>query len=107
VTPSEHLALPTIEDVKEGVIAYRIAAHAADLARGHKGAQLWDRAMSKARAAFRWRDQVALSVDPETAARFRLESGGTIDACDRHCSMCGPEFCAMKLSEKAGKSLRK
>jgi phosphomethylpyrimidine synthase len=99
VTPREHLGLPDREDVRQGVLAYKIAAHAADLAKGHPGAQRWDDAMSRARFAFRWEDQFALSLDPETARRMHDESlpaGTAKDA--RFCSMCGPRFCSMRIS---------
>jgi len=100
VTPKEHLGLPDREDVKQGVIAYRIAAHAADLAKGHPAARLWDDAMSKARFEFRWRDQFALALDPETAQAFHDETLPADGAKVAHfCSMCGPKFCSMKISQ--------
>ena len=100
VTPKEHLGLPDRDDVKAGVIAYRIAAHAADLARGHPGAQAWDDAISKARFEFRWEDQFNLSLDPVTARDFHDETLPAEGAKVAHfCSMCGPKFCAMKISE--------
>jgi phosphomethylpyrimidine synthase len=100
VTPKEHLGLPDREDVKAGVIAYRIAAHAADLAKGHPAARLWDDAMSKARFEFRWRDQFALALDPETAQAFHDETLPADGAKVAHfCSMCGPKFCSMKISQ--------
>ena len=100
VTPKEHLGLPNRDDVKDGVIAYRIAAHAADLARGHPGAQAWDDAISKARFEFRWEDQFNLSLDPVTARAFHDETLPAEGAKIAHfCSMCGPKFCAMKISE--------
>ena len=100
VTPKEHLGLPDRDDVKAGVIAYRIAAHAADLARGHPGAQAWDDAISKARFEFRWEDQFNLSLDPVTARAFHDETLPAEGAkVARFCSMCGPKFCAMKISE--------
>ncbi|MDE2075116.1 MAG: phosphomethylpyrimidine synthase ThiC [Alphaproteobacteria bacterium] len=101
VTPKEHLGLPDKEDVKAGVIAYRIAAHAADLAKGHPAARLWDDAMSKARFEFRWRDQFALALDPETAEAFHDETLPAEGAKLAHfCSMCGPKFCSMKISQE-------
>ncbi len=100
VTPKEHLGLPNRDDVKDGVIAYRIAAHAADLARGHPTAQRWDDAISKARFEFRWRDQFNLSLDPVTAREFHDETLPAEGAKVAHfCSMCGPKFCSMKISE--------
>lgn len=100
VTPKEHLSLPNLEDVREGVIAYKIAAHAADLAKGFPGAQVRDDALSKARYEFRWKDQFNLSLDPEKAKRFYLESRRDApDADDRFCTMCGPNFCAMRISQ--------
>ncbi len=100
VTPKEHLGLPDRDDVKAGVIAYRIAAHAADLARGHPGAQAWDDAISKARFEFRWRDQFNLSLDPVTAREFHDETLPAEGAKVAHfCSMCGPKFCSMRISE--------
>ena len=99
VTPKEHLSLPDLEDVREGVIAYKIAAHAADLAKGFPGAQLRDNAMSKARYQFRWKDQFNLSLDPEKAKSYYLESRRDApEANDRFCTMCGPNFCAMRIS---------
>lgn len=97
VTPKEHLGLPDKEDVRAGVIAYKIAAHAADLAKGHPGAQIRDNALSKARFDFRWKDQFNLSLDPEKALEY-YKAGHTGDESD-HCTMCGPHFCAMKLSK--------
>ncbi len=100
VTPKEHLGLPDRDDVKDGVIAYRIAAHAADLARGHPTAQRWDDAISKARFEFRWRDQFNLSLDPVTAREFHDETLPAEGAKVAHfCSMCGPKFCSMKISD--------
>lgn len=100
VTPKEHLSLPTLEDVREGVITYKIAAHAADLAKGFPGANVRDDALSKARYDFRWKDQFNLSLDPEKAKRFYLESRRNApDADDRFCTMCGPNFCAMRISQ--------
>ena len=100
VTPKEHLGLPNREDVKDGVIAYKIAAHAADLAKGHPGAQDRDDALSKARFEFRWSDQFNLSLDPETAKEFHDETLPAEPAKTAHfCSMCGPHFCSMKLTQ--------
>ena len=100
VTPKEHLSLPTLEDVREGVITYKIAAHAADLAKGLPGAQTRDNALSLARYEFRWKDQFALSLDPERARSYYLESRRHApDADDRFCTMCGPNFCAMRISQ--------
>lgn len=100
VTPKEHLALPTLEDVREGVITYKIAAHAADLAKGFPGAGVRDDALSKARYDFRWKDQFNLSLDPEKAKRFYMEARRTApDADDKFCTMCGPNFCAMRISQ--------
>ena len=100
VTPKEHLGLPNKKDVKDGVIAYRIAAHAADLAKGHPGARLWDDAMSKARFEFRWEDQFNLALDPDTAREFHDETLPAEGAKSAHfCSMCGPHFCSMKITE--------
>ncbi|MGQ0701588.1 MAG: phosphomethylpyrimidine synthase ThiC [Gemmatimonadales bacterium] len=100
VTPKEHLGLPDRDDVKAGVIAYRIAAHAADLAKGHPRAQEWDDAMSKARFEFRWEDQFNLSLDPVTARSFHDETLPAEGAKLAHfCSMCGPRFCSMKITQ--------
>ena len=100
VTPKEHLSLPTLEDVREGVITYKIAAHAADIAKGHPGAEVRDYALSLARYEFRWKDQFALSLDPERARDYYLESRRNApDADDRFCTMCGPNFCAMRISQ--------
>ncbi|HCO80286.1 phosphomethylpyrimidine synthase ThiC [Bacillus sp. (in: firmicutes)] len=99
VTPKEHLGLPNKEDVREGVIAYKIAAHAADVAKGHPAAQNRDDALSKARFEFRWRDQFHLSLDPERALAFHDETLPAEGAKTAHfCSMCGPKFCSMKIS---------
>ncbi|WHY04257.1 phosphomethylpyrimidine synthase ThiC [Bacillus altitudinis] len=99
VTPKEHLGLPNKEDVREGVIAYKIAAHAADVAKGHPAAQKRDHALSKARFEFRWRDQFHLSLDPERALAFHDETLPAEGAKTAHfCSMCGPKFCSMKIS---------
>jgi phosphomethylpyrimidine synthase len=101
VTPKEHLGLPDRDDVKAGVIAYKIAAHAADLAKGHPGAQMRDDALSRARFSFRWRDQFNLSLDPDTAMQFHDETLPAPNAKVAHfCSMCGPKFCSMKLSHQ-------
>jgi phosphomethylpyrimidine synthase len=101
VTPKEHLGLPDKKDVKDGVIAYKIAAHAADLAKGHPGAQYRDNALSKARFEFRWEDQFNLSLDPETARAFHDQTLPQEGAKTAHfCSMCGPHFCAMKITEE-------
>jgi phosphomethylpyrimidine synthase len=100
VTPKEHLGLPDKKDVKDGVIAYKIAAHAADLAKGHPGAQVRDNALSKARFEFRWEDQFNLSLDPETAREFHDETLPAQGAKVAHfCSMCGPHFCSMKITQ--------
>ena len=96
VTPKEHLALPNLEDVRNGVITYKIAAHAADLAKGHPGAQVRDDAMSKARFEFRWKDQFNLSLDPARARQYYVESHKDDD---RFCTMCGPNFCAMRITQ--------
>lgn len=100
VTPKEHLGLPNKEDVKDGIIAYKIAAHAADLAKQHPHAQEWDDALSKARFEFRWRDQFHLSLDPETAESYHDETLPAEGAKVAHfCSMCGPNFCSMKITQ--------
>ena len=100
VTPKEHLGLPDRDDVKDGVITYKIAAHAADLAKGHPGAQVWDDALSDARFEFRWEDQFHLSLDPTTARDFHDETLPAGAAKTAHfCSMCGPHFCSMKISQ--------
>ncbi len=100
VTPKEHLGLPNRQDVKDGVIAYKIAAHAADLAKGHRGAPAWDDALSKARFEFRWEDQFNLSLDPETARSYHDETLPAGPAKTAHfCSMCGPKFCSMRISQ--------
>jgi phosphomethylpyrimidine synthase len=100
VTPKEHLGLPNKKDVKDGVIAYKIAAHAADLAKGHPGSRIWDDAMSKARFEFRWEDQFNLALDPDTAREFHDETLPAEGAKSAHfCSMCGPHFCSMKISD--------
>jgi phosphomethylpyrimidine synthase len=100
VTPKEHLGLPDKNDVREGLIAYKIAAHAADLAKGHPGAQAWDDALSKARFEFRWRDQFHLAMDPERAYEYHDETLPQEGAKVAHfCSMCGPQFCSMKITQ--------
>ncbi|GAA0558828.1 phosphomethylpyrimidine synthase ThiC [Rhizomicrobium electricum] len=107
VTPKEHLGLPDRDDVKAGVIAYKIAAHAADLAKGHPAARIWDDAMSKARFEFRWRDQFALAMDPETAEAFHDETLPAEGSKIAHfCSMCGPKFCSMKISKEVQDAAR-
>lgn len=104
VTPKEHLGLPNKKDVKDGVIAYKIAAHAADLAKGHPGAQFRDNALSKARFEFRWEDQFNLSLDPVTARAFHDETLPQEGAKTAHfCSMCGPQFCSMKITDEVRK----
>ena len=101
VTPKEHLGLPNRDDVKVGVITYKISAHAADLAKGHPGAQMWDDAMSRARFEFRWQDQFNLALDPETARAFHDETLPKEAHKTAHfCSMCGPKFCSMKISQE-------
>jgi phosphomethylpyrimidine synthase len=100
VTPKEHLGLPNKKDVKDGIMAYKIAAHAADLAKGHPGAQLRDNALSKARFEFRWDDQFALGLDPDTAKDFHDETLPKDSMKTAHfCSMCGPHFCSMKITQ--------
>jgi phosphomethylpyrimidine synthase len=100
VTPKEHLGLPNKDDVKTGVITYKIAAHAADLAKGHPGAQIRDNALSKARFEFRWEDQFNLGLDPDTAREFHDETLPQEGAKSAHfCAMCGPHFCSMKISQ--------
>jgi len=100
VTPKEHLGLPDRDDVKAGVIAYKIAAHAADLAKGHPGAQAWDDALSRARFEFRWEDQFNLSLDPDTARSYHDATLPAEPAKTAHfCSMCGPKFCSMRISQ--------
>src|SRR5881296_1425810 len=106
VTPKEHLGLPNKKDVKDGVIAYKIAAHAADLAKGHPRAQAWDDALSKARFEFRWEDQFNLAMDPVTARAFHdatLPADGAKLA--HFCSMCGPQFCSMKITEEVKQAM--
>jgi phosphomethylpyrimidine synthase len=100
VTPKEHLGLPNRDDVKTGVITYKLAAHAADVAKGHPGARDWDDALSRARFEFRWHDQFALSLDPPTAESFHDETLPAEGAKTAHfCSMCGPKFCSMRISQ--------
>ena len=100
VTPKEHLGLPNREDVKTGVITYKIAAHAADVAKGHRGARDWDDALSRARFQFRWEDQFNLALDPETALAYHDETMPASGAKVAHfCSMCGPQFCSMRITE--------
>ena len=100
VTPKEHLGLPDRDDVKQGVIAYKIAAHAADLAKGHPAARLWDDALSRARFEFRWEDQFNLALDPETARAYHDETLPKEAHKTAHfCSMCGPKFCSMKITQ--------
>ena len=99
VTQKEHLGLPNKQDVREGIVTYKIAAHAADLAKGHPGAQARDNAMSKARFEFRWEDQFNIGLDPEKAREFHDETLPKQSAKVAHfCSMCGPHFCSMKIS---------
>ena len=100
VTPKEHLALPNREDVRTGVVSYKIAAHAADLAKGHPGAMIRDNALAKARFEFRWRDQFHLSLDPELALKY-YEEAGHVDG--EYCTMCGPDFCVARLSHELRK----
>ena len=101
VTPKEHLGLPDRDDVKQGVIAYKIAAHAADLAKGHPAAQAWDDALSRARFEFRWEDQFNLGLDPERARSFHDETLPQDGAKVAHfCSMCGPKFCSMQITQE-------
>jgi len=102
VTPKEHLGLPNAEDVRQGIIAAKIAAHAADVATGKPGARERDDAMSRARYAFDWREQFSLSLDPDRARQYRGETLGL--NCDtEYCSMCGPKFCSMRLSRELAK----
>jgi phosphomethylpyrimidine synthase len=104
VTPKEHLGLPNRDDVKTGVITYKIAAHAADLAKGHPKAQEWDDALSRARFDFRWNDQFHLALDPDTAKAFHDETLPAEPAKTAHfCSMCGPKFCSMKITQDVRK----
>ncbi len=106
VTPKEHLGLPNMADVREGIIAYKIAAHAADIARGRKNARVRDDAMSDARYAFDWNKQFELALDPDRAKEFHdetLPADGFKDA--EFCSMCGPKFCAYKVTQEAFKQM--
>ena len=108
VTPKEHLSLPNLNDVRDGVIAYKVAAHAADLAKQLPGANVRDDALSKARYDFRWKDQFNLSLDPERAKQYYLESRRDApEADDRFCTMCGPNFCAMRISQNIAESCDK
>jgi len=101
VTPKEHLGLPDKDDVKQGLMAYRIAAHAADVAKGHPRAQAWDDALSKARFEFRWEDQFNLALDPGTARAYHDATLPAPAAKTAHfCSMCGPRFCSMKITQE-------
>lgn len=101
VTPKEHLGLPNKEDVKEGLITYKLAAHAGDLAKGHPGAQIRDNALSKARFEFRWHDQFNLGLDPERAREYHDETLPQESGKVAHfCSMCGPKFCSMKITQE-------
>jgi phosphomethylpyrimidine synthase len=108
VTPKEHLSLPNLQDVRDGVIAYKIAAHAADLAKGFPGANVRDDALSKARYEFRWKDQFNLSLDPDRAKTYYLESRRDApDSDDKFCTMCGPNFCAMRISQNIAEQCEK
>ena len=108
VTPKEHLSLPTLDDVREGVITYKITAHAADLAKGLPGADVRDNALSKARFDFRWKDQFNLSLDPEKSKRFYMENKKYGDGEDeKFCTMCGPNFCAMRISRNINSECEK
>ena len=108
VTPKEHLSLPNLQDVRDGVIAYKVAAHAADLAKQLPGADVRDNALSKARYEFRWKDQFNLSLDPERAKQYYLDSRRDApDADDKFCTMCGPNFCAMRISQNIAESCDK
>ena len=101
VTPKEHLGLPNKDDVKIGIITYKVAAHAADLAKGHPGAQARDNALSRARFEFRWDDQFNLSLDPDTARTYHDETLPQESAKVAHfCSMCGPKFCSMQITQE-------
>ena len=101
MTPKEHLGLPDKQDVRDGIVTYKIAAHAADLAKGHPGAQARDNALSKARFEFRWEDQFRLALDPEKAKEFHDETLPKDAHKTAHfCSMCGPKFCSMKITQE-------
>ena len=101
VTPKEHLSLPDLNDVRQGVITFKIAAHAADLGKQYPGASVRDNALSKARFDFRWKDQFNLSLDPERAKQYYLAGRvGSAENDDRFCTMCGPNFCAMRISDR-------
>jgi phosphomethylpyrimidine synthase len=101
ITPKEHLGLPTRDDVKQGIIAYRIAAHAADIAKGHPGVRIWDDTLSRARFEFRWHDQFRLAIDPETAQAYHDETLPKEAAKTAHfCAMCGPKFCSMQITQE-------
>jgi phosphomethylpyrimidine synthase len=101
VTPKEHLGLPDRDDVKVGVVTYKLAAHAADLAKGHPAAKVRDDALSRARFEFRWRDQFNLSLDPDTAEKYHDQTLPAEGAKSAHfCSMCGPKFCSMKITQE-------
>jgi phosphomethylpyrimidine synthase len=101
VTPKEHLGLPDRDDVKVGVVTYKLAAHAADLAKGHPAARMRDDALSRARFEFRWRDQFHLSLDPDTAEQYHDQTLPAEGAKTAHfCSMCGPKFCSMKITQE-------
>src|SRR5947208_6893530 len=101
VTPKEHLGLPDRDDVKVGVVTYKLAAHAADLAKGHPADKLRDDALSRARFEFRWRDQFNLSLDPDTAEQYHDQTLPAEGAKTAHfCSMCGPKFCSMKITQE-------
>ncbi len=105
VTPKEHLGLPDRDDVKVGVVTYKLAAHAADLAKGHPAAKMRDDALSRARFEFRWRDQFNLSLDPDTAESYTRPDAAAEGAKTAHfCSMCGPKFCSMKITQKCASS---
>ena len=109
VTPKEHLGLPNRDDVREGVVTFKLAAHAADLAKGHPAAQYRDNAMSLARAEFRWEDQINLSLDPERAREFRSRNDKEFSRDNseiHHCTMCGPKFCSMRASLEIKEKMR-